>query len=189
MVRPGPKTTQNEVKTAVVKLLEKHSEGLNFNEVFRRLKEQKVLGSFSVLARAMKDLRKAGVVKYKDVQVSRYKIPKRIYMLSEPMERMLKQLYIKEKEKVALKEIVLKETLLHHLFLTHINNLIAAYRYLLHEENPSDENARWKIILNLNLIICELSWIPLPKLFQKVKYQLKKLEKWLMKFTKKLCSD
>lgn len=150
-MRPGPKTTQNEVKTAVVRLLERHSEGLNFNAIFRRLKKQKVLGSFSVLTRAMKDLYRAGVVKYEDVKAARYKIPKRVYMLSEPMERMLKQRYIREKEKVPLKDIVLEETLLDHIFLTHINNLIASYRILLHEENPSDENAKWKFILNLEL--------------------------------------
>jgi len=151
MVRPGPKTTQDEVKTAVVKLLEKNPEGLNFNKIFEKLKKQKVLGSFSVLSRAMKDLCKAGVVKYEDVKVARYKIPKRVYTLSDPMERMLKQQYIREKEKVPLKDIVLEETLLQHVFLTHINNLIASYRSLLYEEKPSDENAKWKFILNLEL--------------------------------------
>lgn len=153
LVRPGPKTTQEEVKTAVVRLLQEHPEGLNFNQIFKQLKGKEVLGSFSVLSRAMKDLCRAGIIEYRDTQVSRYKIPKRVYKLTAPMERELRQLYeeAKEKQKVPLKKIVLEETLLSHLFLTHINNLIAAYRILLHEENPSNENARWKLILNLEL--------------------------------------
>lgn len=150
-MRPGPKTRLEDVKTAIIQLLRDNPEGLNFNAIFRRLKKQKMLGSFSVLTRAMKDLREAGVVKYKDVEVPRYKIPKRIYTLSDPMEHMLKQQYVREKEKVPLKDIVSKETLLRHLFLTRMNNLVAVYRDLLHEENPSDENARWKLILNLEL--------------------------------------
>jgi len=151
MVRPGPKTRIEDVKTAVVKLLKENPDGLNFNKIFEDLKGQKVLGSYSILSRALKDLCKAYVVEYKEVKVPRYRIPKRVYTLSDPMEKMLKQLYVKEKGKIALKEIMLVETLLRRLFLTHVNNLIAAYRGLLYEENPSDENARWKFILNLEL--------------------------------------
>jgi len=188
MVRPGPKTTQDEVKTAVVRLLEKNSEGLNFNEIFRRLKEQKVLGSFSVLARAMKDLSEAGIVKYRDVQVSRYKISKRIYKLTELMERELRQLYMeaKEKERVPLKKIVLEETLLCHLFTTHANNLIAAYRSLLHEENPNDENARWKIILNMELEYMRAFMSTVAKAVSEGKIPIEEAEKVAYETNKKI---
>lgn len=153
MVRPGPKTTQGEVKTAVVRLLQEHSEGLSFNRTFKELKGKKVLGSFSVLSRAMKDLCNASITKYEDTQVRGHKIPQRVYKLTAPMERELRQQYVeaKKREAVPLKQIVLEETLLHHVFLTLINNLMSAYRSLLHEENPLDENARWKLILNLEL--------------------------------------
>jgi hypothetical protein len=152
MVRPGPKTTQEEVKTAVVRLLQEHPKGLDFNQIFKELKREEVLGSFSVLSRAVKDLRKASIAKYEDTQVRGHKILHRVYKLTDPMERELRQQYVEAKKRaVPLKQITLEETLLHHLFLTHINNLISAYRYLLHEENPSDENAGWKLIFNLEL--------------------------------------
>lgn len=149
MVRPGPKTTQDEVKAAVVSLLKQHPEGLNFNKIFKVLKGQKVLGSFSVLARAMKDLSKAGIVAFEDAQASGSKIPKRVYRLSTPMEQDFRR--IKQKESVPLKDVMLQETLLNHLFLTLNNNLLSAYRLLLHEKNPSADNARWKFILNYEI--------------------------------------
>jgi DNA-binding transcriptional ArsR family regulator len=178
-VRPGHKTTQEEVRTAVVKLLQEHPEGLGFNQIFKELKGKEVLGSFSVLSHAMKDLRKAGVVKYKDVQLSRYKIPPRVYKLTEPMERELRQLHIgaREKEKVPLKKILLEETLLRHLFLTHTNNLIAAYRSLLCEDNPSDENARWKLILNLELEYIQTFMNIVAKTISEGKIPIRKAEK------------
>lgn len=83
MVRPGPKTRMEDVKVAVVELLRDNSDGLNFNEIFRRLKDQKVLGSFSVLDRAMKDLKKSKVVVLRrEVKKPRYKIPMKIYGLA-----------------------------------------------------------------------------------------------------------
>jgi len=153
MVRPGPKTSQDEVKTAIVGLLRENPEGLSFNQIFKRLKNKGVLGSFSVLSRAMKDLRKAGIVKYEEIRALKYKIPKHVYKLTEPMEREIRKSYIeaKIKETIPLKKIVLEEELLTHLFLTHINNLVSVYRSLLYEENPADENARWKFILNLEI--------------------------------------
>jgi hypothetical protein len=188
MVRPGPKTTQEEVKTAVVRLLKEHSEGLSFNQIFKQLKGKEVLGSFSVLTRAMKDLCKAGVAEYEVTQVSRYKIPKHVYKLTEPMERELRQLYMeaKEKEKVPLKKIVLEETLLSHLFLTHINNLIAAYRILLHDENPSDENARWKLILNMELEYMRAFMDAVAKATSEGKIPIKKAEKAAYQVHKKM---
>jgi hypothetical protein len=153
MVRPGPKTTQEEVKTAVVRLLQENPEGLSFNHIFKQLKSKEVLGSFSVLSRAMKDLNRASIAEYRDTQVSGHKIPRRVYKLTDPLWRELKQQYIevKKRETIPLKQIVLEEKLLHHVFLTLINNLMGAYRSLLNEENPLDENATWKFILNLEL--------------------------------------
>lgn len=156
MVRPGPKTRIEDVKTAVVKLLRENPDGLNFNKIFDDLKDQKVLGSYSILSRALKDLCEAHVAKYKDVKVPRYRIPKRIYTLSGPMDRALRRLTqsytkAKMKEAVSLKDIALNETLLRHIFWVQTNNLMGAYRDLLHDENPSDKNARWRFILNLEL--------------------------------------
>lgn len=190
MVRPGPRTTQDEVKTAVVKLLEQHPEGLNFNEVFRRLKEQKVLGSFSVLSRAIKDLSTAGIVEYKDVQVSGLRIPKRVYMLSDPMVSVLKQRYIeaKKKEKVPLKEILLKEQLLYHLYWTHIVNLISAYRCLLLEENASDENARWKFLLNMEFDYVRAFMNAVAKAVSEGKMPIEEVEKVAHEVQKRLIS-
>ena len=91
MVRPGPKTRLEDVKTAVVELLRDNSDGLNFNEVFRRLKDQKILGSFSVLDRAMKDLRKSKVIFYREVKKPRYKIPMRIYALAPKTQSVLEK--------------------------------------------------------------------------------------------------
>lgn len=153
MVRPGPKTTQEEVKTAVVRLLQERSEGLSFNQIFKELKSEKVLGSFSVLSRAMKDLFKAGVVKYEDAQASVYRIPRRVYRLTEPMERELRQLIIeaKKKEAIPLEKIMLEEELLDHLFRIHTCSLISTYRAILADEHPLDENAMWRLMLNLEL--------------------------------------
>jgi hypothetical protein len=56
---------------------------LNFNEIFRRLKEQKVLGSFSVLSHALGDLYENKILTYKEVEKPKYKIPMKIYSLAE----------------------------------------------------------------------------------------------------------
>jgi hypothetical protein len=188
MVRPGPKTTQEEVKTAVVRLLQEHREGLNFNQIFKQLKGKEVLGSFSVLSRATKDLCKAGVVKYEDSQVPRYRIPRRVYRLTEPMERELRQLNMKARgeRKVPLKEIVLKEALLNHLFLAHTNNLMAAYRILLNEENPLNENARWKLILNYELSYVRTFMDAVAKATSEGKIPIKKAEKAVYQVHKKM---
>lgn len=39
--------------------------------------------------------------------------------------------------------------MLHHLFWTHLVNLTNAYTEILNDKNPCEENAWWKIILNL----------------------------------------
>jgi len=83
MVRPGPKTYVADVKTAILDLLKGSSDGLNFNEIFRRLKEQEVLGSFSVLSHALEDLYESRILTYKEVKKSKYKIPMKIYSLTE----------------------------------------------------------------------------------------------------------
>jgi hypothetical protein len=91
MVRPGPKTRLEDVKTAIMQLLREDPDGINFNEIFRRLKDQKALGSFSVLDRAMKDLRKSKVVFYREVKKPRYKIPMRIYALAPKTQSILEK--------------------------------------------------------------------------------------------------
>jgi DNA-binding HxlR family transcriptional regulator len=153
MVRPGPRTTQEEVKTAVVRLLQQYSEGLNFNQIFKELKQWKVLGSFSVLSRALKDLTNAGITKYEDAQVSAYKIPKRVYKLTAPMEHELRQLILeaKRKEAIPLEKIVSKEELLDHLFRAHTNALISIYRVIFADQHPLDENTMWRLMLKLEL--------------------------------------
>jgi len=81
-VRPGPKAAKEDVQNAIIDLLRTHPEGLNFNEIFRRLKEERILGSFSILSRALKDLSKSRIVSYRDLEKPSYKIPKRIYALT-----------------------------------------------------------------------------------------------------------
>jgi len=72
-----------DVKTAIVRLLMSYPEGLNFNKIFEKLKDRKVLGSFSVLSRAMKELGKSKIVSCREVKKPRYKIPMRIYTLAQ----------------------------------------------------------------------------------------------------------
>jgi len=151
MIRPGPKTRLEEVKRAIVDLLRENSDGLSFNELFRKLKEQRVLGSYSVLSSALKELCGAGVTEYKDTKTSGYRIPKRVYRLSDSMEQELRNQHLdaKRKQAISLDKIILDKQLLNSVFFTHLNNLISAYRILLNDNDSSDPNARWRLILDL----------------------------------------
>lgn len=159
MVRPGPKTTQDEVKTAVVRLLKEHSEGLNFNEIFRRLKEQGVLGSFSVLSKAIKDLSESKIVSYKDLEKPSYKIPKRIYMLTQKTQDVFQQLEFKrpqpdqhiittEKASMDLFKGIKKpsEAVFLSRLLYHAISLTTVYKQIVKENG--DPNGLWRLLLN-----------------------------------------
>jgi DNA-binding HxlR family transcriptional regulator len=152
--RPGARSTQEDVKTSVVNLLGENPEGLSFNQIFKQLKSKGVLGSFSVLSRALKDLCEALIVTYED-KPTKAKLPRRVYTLTEPKVLEFIQSYLqsyvkaKEKEKIPLSKLVSEETLLKQLFFLHINNLMSAYRDLLQTENPLEDEARWKLLFNI----------------------------------------
>jgi DNA-binding PadR family transcriptional regulator len=164
MVRPGPKTTQEGVKTAVVWLLQEHPEGLNFNKIFKILNEEKVLGSFSVLSKAMKDLLKSEIVSYRDLEKAGYKIPKRIYTLTQKTRAALQNLEfqrpklypdIKTAEKrQQLKKIAMKlfadirpsEAALLSSFLHNALQLTLVYEQMIHENG--DPEGLWRLLLN-----------------------------------------
>ena len=163
MVRPGPQTKLKDVKTAILELLEDNPEGMNFNAIFRKLKDKKVLGSFSVLNRAMKDLRESNVVSYREVEKQRYKIPMKIYTLTPKTLSTLKMLLFsgdqfrdigslmeeeKRLEKISselLKELNLEKgadaALLFHLLLI-TQNLAYVHKLIVEK----DEN--WRLIFN-----------------------------------------
>jgi len=167
MVRPGPKTTQEEVKTGVVWLLQEHPEGLNFNEIFRRLNEEKVLGSFSVLSKAMKDLSKSEIVSYRDLEKAGYKIPKRIYTLSQKAQAVLQNFERKRPKTYPdaetadqIRQLKKLKKLLRNLFaikkpseaatlatfLNHALQLAIVYEQMIDENG--DKDGLWRLLLN-----------------------------------------
>jgi len=162
MVRPGPKTGQLEdVKTAIVQLLKDNPEGLNFNEIFRRLRKEdpKLLGSFSVLSKAIKDLFEYKIVSYKELEKPKYKIRKRIYTLTPKTQIALKDLQFKppkpnqhmettEQVSMDLFKGIKKpsEAALLGALLMHVRELVYVYRQIV-EEN-GDPQGLWRLLLN-----------------------------------------
>jgi len=164
MVRPGPKTRLEDVKTAVVELLRDNSDGLNFNEIFRRLKDQKILGSFSVLDRAVKDLRRSKIIFYREVKKPRYKIPMRIYALAPKAQSVLEKYQaepsletIPPEEGRGLEELSMElfkelkienpsEAAFFTVLLRYARKLAFVYEQIL-EEN-GDPNGFWRLLLN-----------------------------------------
>jgi len=156
MVRPGPKTRIEDVETAIIELLRGHPEGLNFNEIFRRLKERKLLGSFSVLSRAMQDLSESKIVIYRDLAQPRYKIPMRIYTLTPKTQSILENFVLPYSSRdIEVTEPVLTDLLadiktpseaaflatsLHHAL-----QLVLVYEQMI-EEN-GDPKGLWRLLL------------------------------------------
>lgn len=167
MLRPGPKTRLEDVKTSIVLLLRDNPEGLNFNEIFRRLKERKVLGSFSILDKAMKDLTRSKVTFYREVNDPRYKLPMRIYALTQHAEQIVKNYetdytpnfwdsktlkeaeYLEKFAADLLKELSLEkcsDAVLLRSLLIFASNLTYVYDLIVSENgNPDGE---WKILFN-----------------------------------------
>jgi len=164
MVRRGPKTTQEGVKAAVVWLLKEHPEGLNFNEIFRRLNEEKVLGSFSVLSKAMKDLSKSEFVSYRDLEKGGYKIPKRMYNLTQKAQAVLQNFELKRlkvypdikkaEQRRQLKKLAIKlfaniqpsEAALLSSFLHNALQLALVHEQMIEEKG--DPEGLWRLLLN-----------------------------------------
>jgi DNA-binding HxlR family transcriptional regulator len=152
MGRCGAKSTQKEVKTSIVSILAENSEGLSFNQIFKQLKSEGILGSYSVLSRALKDLHERLIIDYED-KPTKAKIPRRVYTLTEPKFRELIQTYAKVKERMhtPVEKLVLDKSLLEQLFFEHVINVIRDYKTLLRELNPSEQDAIWKLLLNIDL--------------------------------------
>lgn len=165
MVRPGPKTRLEDVKTAIVQLLENNPEGLNFNKIFKKLKEQEVLGSFSVLDRAMKNLKKSEVIILRrEVKKPRYKIPMKIYALAQKTKSVFKKYEAEPSldaktleeaqrlEKLSMdlfKELKIEkpsEAAFLTVFLRYARQLAFVYEQIA-EEN-GDEKGLWRLLLN-----------------------------------------
>lgn len=144
MVRPGPKGTQKEVRTEIIRLLVENSQGLSFNKMFKALKERQVLGSNSVLSTALKDLSETKIITSEEKQEQ--KIPTRIYKLIDPkLQNMLRGYEeTKKVETAKVQEFMLDEDALHSFLVAHVNNLIGAYRSLLFDSDPSSQDARWR---------------------------------------------
>jgi len=157
-VRPGPKTRIEDVETATVKLLKNHPEGLNFNEIFRRLKEEKIVGSFSVLSRAMKDLSRSKIVSYKDAEKARYKIPMRLYVLTQKTQSALENYVLERPQPSSDVETIdlsmdlftnikkPSEAALLTVLLRYARSLAFVYEQIV-EEN-GDPKGFWRLVLN-----------------------------------------
>lgn len=166
--RPGPKSSQKEVKTEIFSILAENLEGVSFNQLFRLLKSKGVLGSFSVLSSALKDLKENNIISYED-ESSTTKIPRRVYTLSDSKRQLIitlndskhrlwNKLYSKirgEGTSIPLENMVSNEIALRHLFLNHALNLVFAYNALLEEHNPSDKSAVWRLLVNTEFKIMQ----------------------------------
>lgn len=149
MSRCGAKSTQKEVKTNIVEILAENSEGLSFNQIFKQLKGKGVLGSYSVLSRALKDLNERHIISYLDIPTNA-KIPRRVYTLEETKFRQYVQLLAEAKGKIEEPEkLVLDKSALERLFLNHTINLMIAYKTLLEEFEPNNQEAIWKLEVNI----------------------------------------
>jgi len=109
MVKRGPKERDEEVREAVISLLEEAEGGLNFNELFRRLKGKGILGSFSVLSNTLKILKSREEVDIDEVPGPG--IPRKVYRLSKA-NRELKNILKHESMEMAVEDALSRLVLL-----------------------------------------------------------------------------
>jgi len=209
MVRPGPKTRMEDVKTAIIKLLRDNPEGLNFNKIFRVLKKEKVLGSFSVLDRAMKDLRKSKVViLYREVKKPRFKIPMKIYGLTPETQSIFEKYQAESSleavtpeeaprlEKLSMdlfKELKIEkpsEAALLTVLLRYARQLAVVYEQIL-EEN-GDPKGFWRLLLNdllrsqRNYMETRAAWVRSGKILKMERQELASAKKAIWQLIKML---